>query len=434
MLEKLGKGALFGLGVGYLIADGIGSLVGTGVGYAVDKFNNKNTNNQFDSYSCFLGMMIGMAKIDGKFDDEEKELILKRLKDCYYEEKELYHLLCEAYENISNQENINIITLAQQYDSFIEYDVEDREFIYEILFEIACIDNELSENEIEILQKLPKYLGLKQDIYEKSEKKYSPKPLTTQNIENLIGLNTVKDDIKTIMNSIKIEKLRGGKVYPGHYIFQGNPGTGKTTVARILGNKFKELGVLSKGHFIEVKRDDLVGEYQGHTAVKTKEVLNKALGGVLFIDEVYSLRNGAGDDFGMEAINTIVPFIEDNRQNMIVVIAGYSQPMNEFLSTNPGLKSRFNTTIDFEDYNTDELYEIFKTVSKDFNWNETTTKKIKECLTNMIINKDENFGNARDVRKFFENIKKHQINRLVEYSDLVDNDSRLYEFIINDIK
>ena len=164
MLEKLGKGALFGLGIGYAVADGLGSLIGAGAGYAVDKFNNQNVDNQFDSYSCFLGMMIGMAKIDGKFDDEEKELILKRIKDCYYQEKELYHFLCEAYENIINEENINIITLARQYDSFIEYDVEDREFIYEILFEIACIDNELSENEIEILQKLPKYLGLKQEI------------------------------------------------------------------------------------------------------------------------------------------------------------------------------------------------------------------------------------------------------------------------------
>lgn len=434
MLEKLGKGALFGLGIGYAVADGLGSLIGAGAGYAVDKFNNQNVDNQFDSYSCFLGMMIGMAKIDGKFDDDEKELILKRLKDCYYQEKELYHFLCEAYENIINEENINIITLARQYDSHIEYEIEDREFIYEILFEIACIDNELSKNEIEVLQKLPKYLGLEETIYERFEKKYKPKPLTTECIEDLIGLNTVKDNIKTIINSIKIEKLRGGKVYPGHYIFQGNPGTGKTTVARILGNKFKELELLTKGHFLEVKREDLVGEYQGHTAVKTKEILNKALGGILFIDEVYSLKNGERDDFGMEAINTIVPFIEDNRQNMIVVIAGYSQPMNEFLSTNPGLKSRFNTTIDFEDYNTDELYEIFKGVSKDFNWNETTTKKIKDYLSNMIMNKDENFGNARDVRKFFENIKKHQINRLVEYSDLVDNDSRLYEFIVNDIK
>lgn len=270
-------------------------------------------------------------------------------------------------------------------------------------------------------------------FYKKKEKKYSVKEIYTDNIDDLIGLNSVKENINTIVNSIKIEKLRGGETIPGHYIFQGNPGTGKTTVARILGKKFKELGLLKKGHFIDITREDLVGEWQGTSAKKTKEILTKALGGVLFIDEAYSLKTANGDDFGQEVINTIVPFIEDNRDRIIVIIAGYTKPMGKFLDSNPGLKSRFNHTIDFEDYNSDEMYKIFKLIAKGFNWNIKVEIKLKDYFKYLQLNKDTHFGNARDVRKVFENIKRVQINRLIKVDNLKSKDDRLYVFIEEDI-
>lgn len=267
---------------------------------------------------------------------------------------------------------------------------------------------------------------------EAEEKNDLEKP-STKKLENLIGLSEVKKNIDSIINSIEVEKLRGEKVIAGHYVFEGNPGTGKTTVARILGKKFKELGLLQKGHFIEVKREDLVGRYSGHTATKTKKVLEKALGGVLFIDEAYSLNTSERDSFGIEAINTIVPFIEDNRDNMILIISGYEKPIKDFLKTNPGLQSRFDHTINFKDYNEGELYQIFKLLSKEFSWNESTDKKLKNLFWNMVKTKDRNFGNGREVRRAFEVIKRNQNNRLSAIDGLKKDDNRLYVFTERDI-
>jgi len=253
-------------------------------------------------------------------------------------------------------------------------------------------------------------------------------------LSKLIGLEKAKENISYIINAIKIEKLRDCHPIAGHYIFQGNPGTGKTTVARILGQKFKELGLLSSGHFIEVKREDLVGEYQGHTAIKTKNILNQALGGVLFIDEIYALQNGDKDDFGKEAINTIVPFMEDYRDQFILIVAGYTHPMAEFLDANVGLKSRFNHTIQFDDYDSIQMYQIFKLMAKNFKWNDEVNRVIKNYFFEIVKDKEQHFGNARDVRKVLEKIKKEQINRLVKYSDLYKGDMRLSIFTLDDVK
>ncbi len=259
-------------------------------------------------------------------------------------------------------------------------------------------------------------------------------PKTYALLSGLVGLESVKDNIINILNLIKIEQIRGEKPIVGHYIFKGNPGTGKTTVGRILGQTFKELGLLKRGHFIEVSRNDLVGQYQGHTADKTTTILRKALGGVLFIDEVYSLVNGEGDDFGREAINTIVPFMENHRNEFILIVAGYTDTLDTFLDKNTGLKSRFNYTIEFEDYSNVQLYDIFEIFAYKFFWDKKTTNIIKKILKNLVKNKCKHFGNAREVRKIFETIKQNQSNRLVAKLDhLYKDDPSLFEIKHNDL-
>lgn len=253
-------------------------------------------------------------------------------------------------------------------------------------------------------------------------------------LDDIVGLKSVKENIKNIIASIKVSKLRNpdSKVYAGHYVFKGNPGTGKTTVARIFGEILKELKVLPKGHFIETTREDLVQGYIGQTATKTKEILEKAKGGILFVDEAYSLSKGGENDFGKEAIDTIVPFMENNRENFTLIVAGYDEDMDKFLDANTGLKSRFNNTIIFEDYNEVELIEIFKTFSKEFNFDNSVEKRLKEIFETMKRN-NKHFGNGRDVRKLFDVIRTNLDRRVVEINDLESNDKRLFEIKLEDL-
>ena len=202
-----------------------------------------------------------------------------------------------------------------------------------------------------------------------------------------------------------------------HLAFTGNPGTGKTTVARIVGRIYRKLGLLSKGHFMEVSRTDLIAGYQGQTAHKVKEVIEKAKGGVLFIDEAYSLANSENpNDFGQEAIETLLKGMEDHRADLIVIVAGYTELMGEFINSNPGLESRFNKYFYFEDYNGEQLAEIFLSMcaKNGYKTNAETTEKIGRAFAEFYEGRDENFGNARDVRNIFEKAVARQADRIAQ--------------------
>jgi DNA polymerase III delta prime subunit len=245
----------------------------------------------------------------------------------------------------------------------------------------------------------------------------------------LIGLKTLKEEVKSIINQIKIRKIKESKGLKSvdmsnHLVFMGNPGTGKTTVARILASIYCKLGLLSKGHLVETDRSGLVAGYVGQTAIKTKKVVDEARGGILFIDEAYSLSPKSENDFGKEAIDTLLKIMEDNRDDFIVIVAGYTDDMKEFLKTNPGLESRFNNFIDFEDYNASELYEIFANMCKKNKYviENTAIELLKQHFLNVYKNKSANYANARDVRNFFEKALKRQYNRLASVSNLTDEE------------
>jgi len=237
-------------------------------------------------------------------------------------------------------------------------------------------------------------------------------------LDGYIGLTAIKKEVRSLINMVTIHKLRRENDLPTpdlslHMVFSGNPGTGKTTVARIMARIYHSLGILSKGHLVEVDRGGLVAGYVGQTAIKTGKIIDSALGGVLFIDEAYALNNGAENDFGQEAINTILKSMEDHRDDLVVIVAGYDGLMDNFIHSNPGLESRFNRFLHFDDYTLDEMMQIFEMRCEKgcYELTEDARPLLREFIqlanTNSI-----SFGNGRGVRNLFEQILVVQANRL----------------------
>ena len=243
-------------------------------------------------------------------------------------------------------------------------------------------------------------------------------------LDSLIGLENVKEEVKTLANLVRVQQARKeeglkNSALSYHLVFTGNPGTGKTTIARIIASIYKDLKILKKGHLVETDRSGLVAEYLGQTAVKTNAVIDKALDGVLFIDEAYTLTDDQ-DSYGKEAVATLLKRMEDDRDRLVVILAGYTNNMARFITTNPGLESRFNRYIDFPDYSSDELYKIFMTLIKKYEYiiDAEAEIYIQELIQSEVTSKGEQFGNARFIRNLFEKVLANQANRLAKEQNL----------------
>ncbi len=273
----------------------------------------------------------------------------------------------------------------------------------------------------------------KKKLLDNNNKQINTQKNSFYELNELVGLKDVKKLLEELRAYVLIQKARQKEQLLTerlvlHMIFKGNPGTGKTTVARILAKFFKEVGILEQGHLVEVERADLVGEYIGHTAQRTKEHIRKALGGILFIDEAYSLARGGERDFGREAIDCLVKGMEDNKENLIIILAGYQNEMENFILTNPGIRSRFPIHLDFKDYNLEELIKIAKLMlkKKQYILKFEAELKLKKILRQYIILGIISNGNARFVRNIIEHSIRYQAYRLIENKEKLDKTNLLY--------
>ena len=262
----------------------------------------------------------------------------------------------------------------------------------------------------------------------------TPEPLPKEDMKDLlaeldgyIGLQTVKEEVHNLINMASVYQLRRQHDLPTtdmslHLVFTGNPGTGKTMMARMMARIYRSLDILSRGQLVEVDRSGLVAGYVGQTAIKTQKVIEKAMGGVLFIDEAYALNGRSENDFGQEAIDTILKAMEDHRDDLVVIVAGYTDLMDRFIHSNPGLESRFNRFLLFDDYTTDEMVDIFRMQCKKGCYQ--LTEEARPLIRDYIAEEsaDDSFGNARGVRNLFEHVLVAQNNRLATMEKITRED------------
>ncbi len=249
-------------------------------------------------------------------------------------------------------------------------------------------------------------------------------------LDALVGLETVKAKVNDLIAYQKIQKIRRDNNLHSerntlHLAFTGNPGTGKTTVARIVGHIYKRIGLLSKGHFVEVSRTDLIAGYQGQTALKVKKVIEKARGGVLFIDEAYSItENQQSDSYGRECLTELTKALEDYRDDLVVIVAGYTEPMNDFFKSNPGLQSRFNTFIEFQDYTVDELEKILESICTRNNYvlDDSAKGAAGEYFQSQIARHNENFSNGRLARNLYDDLVMNHAKRITAAASFSKDD------------
>ncbi len=311
---------------------------------------------------------------------------------------------------INTIEEIGLLFIAVDGHS----DIQEIKALTDIVFEIRHAIRSLDKKSDTVHEAI--------DMIKTADESEQNMEANLDELNELIGLEQIKAEISGLINLIKVRKLREDQDLPVlpmsfHLVFSGNPGTGKTTVARILAKIYKNLGVISKGDLVEVDRSGLVAGFVGQTAIKVSKVIESAKGGVLFIDEAYSLTpNGSQSDYGSEAIEVLLKAMEDQRGDLVVIVAGYTNEMDTFLNSNPGLKSRFNKFIHFADYTPEELLDIFLLMSNKngYKLSDDANSELKKLITVIYDNKTENFANARIIRNMFESVIQIQANRVIE--------------------
>jgi SpoVK/Ycf46/Vps4 family AAA+-type ATPase len=416
----------------------IDKLISDGCSITTNLLGYRNfEENQFEfalSFVWYIELMdnldISSIEIIDKWsvlEEKTKSILIESIKEDTHSLKYLKSLLY-----------LNNLDIEKSIKQKIKNSIES--IIIDYFTLIVNLDNEISDFEKEKYEELKKIL--RQDyssINEISSNNLTEEDsleATLNELEELVGLSDIKNEVKSLINFAKINEIRKANGLPTvslslHSVFFGPPGTGKTTIARLISKSFKCLGILKKGHLIETDRSQLVAGYVGQTAIKTKEVLDKALDGVLFIDEAYSLSSD--DDFGKEAIDTILKFMEDNRDRLIVIVAGYEKEMGNFINTNPGLKSRFNKYFNFPNYSGSELLEILLriTTKNKFNLSEEAKSKLTYIINDAIFTEGNQFGNARYVRNLYEQIVQNQFMRVSQLESI--EESNLSEITVDDL-
>ena len=393
-----------------------------GLGHAID-LNSKEG----------LGYLYFIARTRG-WSGNHAYADLATLRETYQTDAE--SVLEEIKQYIDASSAIPELFLVSRLLSSNDTDLQHKFLVdmYRFASITSKADNTVTDREAEWLSNIMR-------LQEENRPVAVPEPVAqnpAELLDELVGLDTVKKEVETLSNFIRIQQARadnGLKTTPVSYhcVFTGNPGTGKTTVARILAKIYKDLGVVSSGHLVETDRAGLVAEYIGQTAVKTNQIIDSALDGILFIDEAYSLAEGGKNDYGKEAIATLLKRMEDNRDRLIVILAGYTGNMKEFIDSNPGLQSRFSRYIEFPDYSVDQLVQIFQANMKkyDYRFGEGTRAYLKQCFENEVVHSNHNFGNGRFVRNVFEKTLEQQANRLARETHLTTD--ILSRIEINDI-